>query len=315
MMIRVLSVLLAAQLVLTVILYWPRDTERGAPPSLVTAFGAAEVAQLRIDDGDETVTLRRDGDDGWRMEDGLPADGGKVEQLLDALTASDPGYAIARSDGAARRFEVADDSFERRVELSTGDATAIVFLGTSPAFRKIHARAADSNAVHVLRFNSYDAPAAAAGWLDRGLLAMRNVSRIGDGDLDLRLDDGEWRRGGDGDVVDADAVDALVQGLASLRVTGLASDADREAAAAGEERARLSVTGDGGAVQIAVIASDERYFLRSSAHDALFPTSAYDAERLLDALATLRGDSAEADEAESVTGAGGDAAGTDGAGG
>jgi hypothetical protein len=286
MTIRVLSLLLVAQLALVAYVYWPRESGPAVATALVEDLPAAAIQSLRISDGESVVALRRAGD-AWLGEDDLPADADKVDLLLTALTATDPGYAIATSAGAALRFEVAEARFQRRIELTGAAGSEVVYLGTSPAFRKVHARRADAEAVHVIDLNSYDAPSAFASWLDRDLLALRDVTEISSDGFELRLDDGDWIAT-DGSSADPEAVASLLQAVAALRVTGLATEDEAALAEAGTTVLQLVATDAAGGATLTLIENDEQFFLRSSRYDALFGTSSYDAGRLRDAAGALR---------------------------
>jgi hypothetical protein len=295
MIIRSLALLLLAQLALTAYLYWPRDGEQAAAERLAENLTVAAVESVTISDGESAVTLERVGDD-WRSEDGLPADGGRVATLLGALLAEAPGYAIADSASAARRFRVAADDFERRVDLIAQDRSARVYLGSSPSFRKIHARRDGDDAVFVIALNSYDAPSAAASWLDRGLAALSGVVRMAIDGREYQFEAQRWVATGiSADSAEAieDAVGALLQVLAGLQVTGLAT-ADDAALASAENRvlALTATTESAEAVTLSLFASEDRYFLRSSAFEPLFSISSYDAQQLLDGVAALGGDAA-----------------------
>ena len=246
MIIRLLSLLLVAQLAVAAYLYWPKTVERSAPNALAT-LALDTVTRLTVSDGESAVTLTRAGD-GWALEDGLPADPIKVGGVLQALTEQQPGYPIANSASAAQRFEVAEDDFQRRIELASADGAQTVYLGTSPAFRKIHARRGGDDSVYLLELNSYDAPTASASWLDRSLM------------------------------------EDLLQALSRLQVTGIASDGDRQLWEAAETSLRVTAgRGNGDEVTLLLRENDGRYFLQSSAFEPLFTLSAYDAERLTDA--------------------------------
>lgn len=296
-MIRVLSVLLALQLVVTLVLYWPR--QQGAVPSeaLVRGLGPESIERIGITDGEgASNALTREGD-GWRLQSGLPADPGKVATLLTALTGGDPGYAIATSDSAATRFRVAEDDFERRIELAGDGTERVLYLGTSPAFRKVHARRDGEAGVFVIELNSYDAPTEDNSWLDRSLLAATDLSSLALYGVRLRLDGDRWVRD-DGAEVDADAMEELIQALSRLQVSGLAGADDEEAAEAGEA---LRITlGEGDiASRLTVLdnSDSERYYLSSDRFEPVFNTSAYDAERLIEAARTVAG-IAEAEAAD-----------------
>lgn len=295
-MIRILSILLVIQVGIVAALYWPRETTTTARTALVENLASTDISTVTVADADgATVSLSR-GAEGWQLASGLPADEGKLTLLLNALLGSDPGYAIADSSSAATRFEVASEGFERRITLAGPSSEVTVYLGSSPSFRKIHARRDGENAVFVIELNSYDAPVGDADWLERALLAERDVSRISLYGIDFTLSGESWQRA-DGGAVDADAMESMVQGLASLQVSGIAEADDAEAAAA-DETLRIDI-GDGDARSRLTVLNNpesERYYLRSDRYDATFSTSAYDAERLVDAARALAGLDVETDD-------------------
>jgi hypothetical protein len=304
-MIRILAILLLLQLTLTAALYWPQAQQQGAAESLLTGAQADAVTSFTISGDASEVTLSRS-DSGWTLDSGLPADAAKVDLLLDALLDSDPGYAIANSDSAARRFEVSEEDFQRRVTLATeGGATLTAFIGSSPAFRKVHARAAGSSAVHVLDLNSYDAPSAAESWLDRKLLAVNNIDAIALAGQRFVLAGDSWVREGDaGETPDAQALEDLVQALAALQVSGLAGEEDRALAEAGATAVALTLSREGESLSLTLLENDDRFFARSSRFPQLFNTSSYDAERIIDAARALLGENtgSEADAASAADG-------------
>ena len=306
---RILSAILALQLVLLAALYWPRSSGPVSAGALLAEMAGAALRRISIEDGDaQSVTLSRDADSAqWQLASGLPADESKVATLLDALTERDSGFAIADSAGAAARFQLGDDAFERRIRLANADTERAVYLGSSPSFRKIHARREGESAVYVLELNSYDAPTTENDWLDRSLLALRNIDALTLYGIDFELGSEGWTRG-DGGAVDAEAMETLVQALASLRISARVK-ADDEDAAAAEESLRLDVrSGDTGTGLVLLEHSDteadtDRYYLSSDRYAGVFDTSAYDAERLLEAARRLAGLPAEdeSDNAELAT--------------
>ena len=282
-MIRALSIVLVLQLAAGAYLFWPRSLEVGPRESLAPGLSFAAVERMVITDGNGSVATLDRRDDVWHVNDTLPADPVKVDTLLAALLNGDPGLAIATSSGAAARFKVADESYERRVVLSTGDSEATVYLGSAPSFRKIHARRAGDPSVFVIELNSYDAPTDANAWLDRTLLAVDNIASVELYGVTYARDGDTWARS-DGEPVDPEAMEQLVEALANLRVSGLVDDADEDARAAGETL-RLSIVAEGETTRITVLDNpdSERFYLSSDRYDPTFDTSAFDAERLIEA--------------------------------
>lgn len=304
---RILSAILALQLVLVAALYWPRSSGPVSAGALLAPMAGAALRRISIEGGEaQSVTLSRDADSAqWQLASGLPADSAKVATLLDALTERDSGFAIADSAGAAARFQLGDEAFERRIRLANADTERAVYLGSSPSFRKIHARREGESAVYVLELNSYDAPTTENDWLDRSLLAVRDIDALTLHGIAFELGSDGWTRG-DGGAVDAAAMETLVQALASLRVSARVKDGD-EGAAAAEESLRLDVRSGDTASRLTLLehsdseADIERYYLSSDRYAGVFDTSAYDAERLIEAARSLAGLPAlegEADDAD-----------------
>lgn len=287
----VLGTLLAVQLLVTAVVYRPgADDDAGAALPLLGSGVAARADSLRVSDSDGASARIARSDDGWTLAgSGLPVAPGRVATLLAALEA-DPGWPVAQSRSARERFAVAEDAFERRVELLAGDEVlATVFLGTAPGFRQVHARAAGGDAIYSIDFNAYDAPTDDSGWLDRGLAAIPGPTAVRwDGHRLERGDDG-WRV--DGEAVEDGSADDLVRALEGLQVTAVAEAPAEEAAAR-----TLVVDSGEDAIELTLAAEDETRWLKSSAWSPWFTISRYDHDRIadsLDALAAGEGTSEE----------------------
>jgi hypothetical protein len=287
-LIPVLGTLVAVQLLVTAAVYRPGADEDGEAAQPLLEAGLADRAEaLQISDSEGAAARLVRTEDGWALAaSDLPVAPGRVATLLSALEAA-PGWPVAQSRAARERFAVAEDAFERRVELLDGDtALATVFLGNAPGFRQVHARAADSEAIYSITFNAYDAPTDDSGWLDRGLAAIPAPSAVRwDGHRLERGDDG-WRL--DGAAVEDGPVDDLVRALEGLQVTAVAAvppetaDARTLAVDSGEETTELTL-----------VAGDETRFLKSSAWAPWFTVSRYDYDRIADGLEALVGSDGE----------------------
>ena len=81
----------------------------GLEPSAVTA--------LQISDNEGgSLQLTRSGD-GWMLDGGLPADGGKVQEAIESVATASAGWPVATSTDSQRRFEVTEESHQRRLRL------------------------------------------------------------------------------------------------------------------------------------------------------------------------------------------------------
>ncbi len=178
-----MSAVLAAQLVLAVVVSL-KGEEYGvfAAEEKLLSFDRQSIDSLRIDDGtDSVVLIKRDGT--WRLPGSgdFPASQPSVERLLDKLAALQKGWPVARTRGAARRFNVDREQFERKLALLSGaDEKATLFVGSSPGFRKVYVRPGDENEIFAVDFKPWEAEADADSWIDKDVLNLdaSDVERV-----------------------------------------------------------------------------------------------------------------------------------------
>lgn len=287
--IGLLSALLALQLVIIAAVLL-MESGAGAPaqgPFL--DFESAAVDEIRIngEEGDAVVLTR--GDDSWRLGDGLPADGAKVDEVLATLSGLGSPWPVATSSGAAARFEVTDDEYQRHVVLSGGgEVLADLYLGTSPGYQQVHARRAGEDAVYSVAVSNYQLPAAADQWLDKAMLQPRGpvaaVERHGAWRLDRSGEAWQLSSQGEGGAdagvaADPEAAGDFVRRLSELRITGVAQAPPQDA----EPAAVLAVTDEDGSYRLTLFEGGEGadYTLGSSRREGWFSLAGYLAEQLL----------------------------------
>ncbi len=316
--IGLLGGLLAAQaaIIAGLLLASGMESDAGAPQLL--SFDPAKVTKLRVSGEEGAVQLIRDGED-WRLaqgseRDGLPADGGKISELLADLSDLDAPWPVATSDDSAQRFEVTEDNHQRRLVIEDGDGSvADLLLGTSPGYRRVHARVSGQSDVYSIDFSNFEAPADADQWLDKALLAAQGeVSSVVLEDA-WRLErlDGEWRI--DGAPADAEAANDLVRRFTGLRVLGTsdaADGADGDGDGPSEPAGVFVVTDEDGEHRLALLheAEEDDYSLTSNRVPGRFELATYIAEQMLTDPADLRAEDGANGETDAVDGAAEDAA-------
>ena len=160
---------LAIQLVIVAVLLVGRSGA-AVDPEPFLSFDPQLVDAVAVANEDGEVNLVKAGDD-WQFADGLPADSSKVDGVLDKLGSASGGWPVATSAATAERFEVTEASHQRRVTLKAGDDTvADLYLGTSPGYRKAHARLVEGGDVYAITFSNYEAGVKVSDWLDKSLL-------------------------------------------------------------------------------------------------------------------------------------------------
>lgn len=278
-----LGVLLIVQLLLTLLMY-QRDDPTGASAGSKTlvASGAFVVDALSISDGTGvSVVLQRNGEH-WTLPElgGLPANPELVEKVLLKLIGEDPGWTVAHTLAARQRFQVASYHFRRKVELhSLGQPVGTVYLGTSPGFRKVHARNATDDAIYSLDLNLYDLPLDAGKWLEPRLLQVRAPVAVTADGYSLQREDGQWQLG-TGELPDQRELQALLDALRNLQVLGVATDEAQALAAGTEAELILEVKGLARSARLALFRIGDMHYASSSEYPYLFRISAYDFDKL-----------------------------------
>ncbi len=162
-------------------------------------------------------------DAGWTLPEmgDFPVSSAKIEQFTEKLLGARRSWPVGKTMVAARQFKVTPDQFERRVRLLRGtDVLGDVFLGSSPGFRKVHARLDGDQHTYAIDFNAFDAPVDADPWYDTEILktAVEDIARIDLGVYALKADDGGFQVQGlrENEETDTEPVRQFVE-----RVTGV----------------------------------------------------------------------------------------------
>ena len=268
---------------ITAAVYW--RTPGPVSPSMVQSLApldAGSIDEVRIGDNYDNETVLVKAGDRWLLPylGGLPADPGKVDKLLDGITHPPEGWPVAKTTTARQRFQVADYYYQRRVTLlEAGVQLDTIYLGTSPGFRKVHARSQAADAIYSITFNAFDAPAISGAWLEPRLLQVRAPLRIAADSYSLHFDGTKWLSG-TGRAPDERELEALISALRSLQVDGVAAqDLQRELSEA-EADLVLRVDSLAGEVTLELFSVDDEYFIYSSEYPMFFKLSAYDYDRL-----------------------------------
>ena len=253
------------------------------------SFDAAAVDAITVAGEEGEVALARD-DDAWQLASGLPADGGKIERVLEKLADAAGGWPVATSASAMERFEVTEAAHQRRLTLGAGEETvADIYLGTSPGYQKTHARHASGGDAYAIEFANYEAGLQPSDWLKKSLLQpvgeLKSVARRGDGGWTLTKTDDGWTA--PDTTLDQDEAATLVGRFEGLTVLDVA-DVELPAAAG----MRFVAVDDDGEHELAFhrLAEDGDYIAVSSRFAERFEVATYVVEQLDKALADLEAD-------------------------
>lgn len=255
-----------------------REDEGG----LLLELEPAAVTGLRIAGGAEAdaepIELSRTGDD-WTFADGVKADRSKIDSVLEKLADAQGAWPVATSGSSQERFEVTAEKHQRNLTLSGADGVlAELYLGTSPGYRRVHARRVDAEEVFSIDFANHEVPTTKDDWLDNGQLASAGVTRVAlEGGWTLEKSEEGWRV--DGAAADAGAAQKLIDRLEGLRVTGF-HEGDEGAL---EAPRVLTVEDAQGTLALTLRhdAADDAYVIESDRVSGRFELPSYVAEQIL----------------------------------
>ena len=193
-----------------------------------TPHGPIEIADILT----LQLTYRRKADlaafvlNGRSFKSVTPSDISHQVFRLRKLADLKQGLPVVTTKGAAKRFKVGDDNFERHVILKKGEqVVADFYLGTSPSFKKVNARVHDQLEVVSIPLSTYELEADADPWVDRGLAKTdkEKINSLSMPDITLTRQDKSWQLAGltDKEKLKKDAVDKLIDDVSDLTVQGV----------------------------------------------------------------------------------------------
>ena len=285
-----LLVLLLIQGIVALTLYWPEDmmpVMRDKQPLI--SFNADLLDEIYISDRDDNeVILVRQGDE-WLLPDleDLPADDKMVRGLIEALAYQPHGRPLADTIPARQRFQVAAYLYQRRLTLvGEGELLGTIYLGTSPGFRRVHARNDAAGEIYSVNFNNFDAPASASAWLKRALLHINDAEAIQGPGFSLSRNGNTWVNAA-GIAPDRRELEALLLALASQQIDGVADEDEQRSLAEMTPSFALDIETPDGVEHLEYFALEEGRFVFSRRYPLFFTLSDYDFDRITGIDATL----------------------------
>ena len=281
---HILSLVLAAQLMLVAIVFWPESsaTDSESAAALIN-LDTGNITRLVISDQETSLVVSRRDED-WALPEyhHLPVDPARISSALDTLPTLTRGFPVAQTPGAQQRFEVAEDNYQRKIQfVDETENIGILYLGTSPGFRKVHVRLDGEDAIYSVEFNTFDLPATETEWLDKTLLQLSDVDAVQGLDYQLTKEGDNWQLAA-GSVPAQEAVAGLINGLQSLRVNGSVDIATAAILRDTKAPPTLTVGSGDNSYEYRLYEIKDAYYLKRSDIDIYFSVSALDYDRLND---------------------------------
>ena len=279
--IRLLSLLLIIQIGLVV---WFRSRsdnlsayDSGQPLLSLDISGVDRVA-IEEKGKEPLVMARQNG--GWVLPAAqrFPVSPTRFREFTEKLLGAKPSWPVGRTKVAAKQLKVSDDTFERRIRFFKDDEeVGVVFLGSSPAFRKVHARLEGDGIIYSLNFNVYEARTNPADWYDRSLLNLsrEEVARIDMGAYAVKQDTKGFIVEGlaQDEKTDEEGMRKLVSGITSIGFEDVLGKDGKDMFDKGERVLEYAVEiRDGSRLQYTVVSPQGKdyYILKTSEYPYYF---------------------------------------------
>ena len=242
---KILWPLLFAQILITGIVYFYTGMLRGpeAPRMLLTLDGNSVETLRIIGPGEKSVLLEKAKNSGeWGLPefDGFPANSQAVVQLIDRLTNTELGMQVSKQADSFDRMKVADNNFERKVEIGKASEMKTIFFGSAPALRQAHARLNGEKIVYAVKFAPGDIDLKASDWIKKDLLVVdeNKIRAVMAGNIRIqRMEDVDGQEGSKPDwklfvnnkpaqSQNNEKINEFVNEIADMQIDSIGSNAD-----------------------------------------------------------------------------------------
>jgi hypothetical protein len=280
---QILAGILIAQIVLSVVAFWPRPSTAGQREALFPDLEAGDVSALTIEDAEGNVVRLQKATGEWVLPeaDDYPAEADAVSSLLERLLALSTGRLVTSSDTSHRRLQVSPDEFARRVSFETSDGTeATVYLGSSPQYGSVHFRLEGQGETYLTsELSTFDVNANATAWIDptHQTAAQEDVNRMtlenANGTFLFEKEgEGTWTMAdlSEDEMLDQTQVTAVVRRATSVRIDEPLGTEERPSYGMEDPNALVTLETDQKTVTLQVGAKrpdDASYVVKSSESD------------------------------------------------
>ena len=295
---QILIGVLIIQIILGVVVFWPRSTEAVGSEPVFTDLEAGDIVALTIVDGDGNSVTLRQVTGNWVLPDAddYPAQADKITPLLDKLVGLTTGRLVTRTDASHKQLQVAADDFVRRIVLGTAEGKEhTLYLGSSPSYGATHFRLDSQSETYLTSdISNWETNATASSWVDTGYqnVPQADVTRLtvenGNGTFVFIMDDeGNWTMEGlaEDETLAETKVTAAVQQASSVNMIEPLGREEQAAYGMGAAKAVATIETAGKTITLRVGAQDSddnSYVVTSSESPYFVRVSEYSVQALVE---------------------------------
>lgn len=281
--IQYLALALIVQLLILATVLFTKNQGTQTEGGLLLEFAPDSIDSLIIGDGTGELEIKKQ-DDGWY----LPAYGElavkneKVTEILDELAKLHASWPVAATEEAAERFEVSKENAQKSLQLKSGDEiVGKLYLGTSPGFRKVHARVSEDDNVYAVEFSQYRVSTKGEDWFDKNVLGFQSpISSLKVGDTAFNKTETGWSVSGlPVDKTDSAEVESWLKNLSTLQVSKLITGNDKDKLLVLDPNLEIQVEGEGNVTAYKLWKKDDNYYIKRADNQQLFEIAPYQAKK------------------------------------
>lgn len=295
-----LSILLAVQLLLSVVLSaFQTDMSSFTPEEDFIALSLEDLDEILItvreDKTPERSLILKKESDIWILPDyyRFPVSGKKLRMLQEQLFQLKKPYPVGSTKLAANQFEVSEKTFQTRVEFKQdGKVVETLYLGTSPSFKKVHARTQSDERTYAISFSNYELKAKDNAWLNREYLHLppTKIQKIEFRDISLERSqvDAVWQLGNlnpDKEELDLGAANSLINDLTKINFLDILGQEVKKEYNLSKPALSYSISLFNGSkiqYEYGKVKGETYYVLRVSDEPNLFKISGYQVDKIKD---------------------------------
>ncbi|MBN1315387.1 MAG: DUF4340 domain-containing protein [Anaerolineales bacterium] len=181
---QILAAVLAIQIILIVVVFWPSAPAAGGEDTLILGeIGIDDIQGLTIEDADgNQIELLKSGGN-WVLPKSADfiAKQETVTDFLDKLVLINTGRLVTRTDSSHKRLQVSEEDFVRKIKVETSSGeTKTLYVGSSPSYGAVHVRLAGQNETYLTsEITSWETNATVSSWIDTGYLRLEKDDVVG----------------------------------------------------------------------------------------------------------------------------------------